>query len=71
LCGGLPAQQLIWQVCRSEERAPVGTTPARSASASIAAARIRAAAVQLSFGGRTLESKVRITFEKMYTRLLL
>jgi hypothetical protein len=57
-CVGLPAQQLIWQVWWSDERAPEGMNPARSASASIAASTIRAAAVQLSFGGRNAESKL-------------
>lgn len=59
MCGGLPAQQLMVQVCSAEEeRTPEGTTPESSASQSRPASTIRVTAAQLSFRGRRRESKL-------------
>jgi hypothetical protein len=47
-CVGLPAQQLIVQVSCADERVSKGATPARSASASIAANTIRVMKARIS-----------------------
>jgi hypothetical protein len=65
MCGGLPAQQLIVQVCCADEKVLKGITPARSASARPTASMTRMMEAGISFNMYGRENKPQVSFERM------